>query len=84
MPDKALAAHIRMLGDVPSSWDYDEPDFPQPVRRDGQAPCGECRLKTGETCDICGAMQTEPTYGGIPLSEHARSGVYGWHPGDDA
>lgn len=32
----------------------DEP-FPQPRRRDGQEPCGECRLPAGETCDICGA-----------------------------
>ena len=27
----------------------------QPQRRDGKEPCGECRLKAGETCDICGA-----------------------------
>lgn len=29
--------------------------FPQPQRRDGKEPCGECRLPVGETCDICGA-----------------------------
>ena len=32
--------------------------FPQPGRKDGEMPCGECHLKPGETCDICGA--TEP------------------------
>ena len=31
--------------------------FPQPERRDGKPPCGECRLPVGETCDICGARQ---------------------------
>lgn len=31
--------------------------FPQPQRRDGKPPCGECRLPVGETCDICGARQ---------------------------
>lgn len=59
-------------------------DFPKPQRRDGKEPCGECRLSVGETCDICGAVQKESTYAGIPLPEHARSGVYGWHPGDEA
>jgi hypothetical protein len=29
--------------------------FPQPGRRDGQPPCGECHLQENETCDICGA-----------------------------
>lgn len=29
--------------------------FPQPQRRDGKPPCGECHLRPGETCDICGA-----------------------------
>lgn len=24
-------------------------------RKDGKKPCGECRIKAGETCDICGA-----------------------------
>lgn len=38
--------------------------FPAPGRRDGEAPCRECHLKPGETCDICGAVAkiTEPTY----------------------
>lgn len=31
-------------------------EFPKPERRDGKAPCGECHLKDGETCDICGAV----------------------------
>lgn len=31
--------------------------FPQPARRDGLAPCGECRLNAGEVCDICGAVE---------------------------
>jgi len=31
--------------------------FPQPQRRDGKEPCGECHLPVGETCDICGAFQ---------------------------
>lgn len=33
--------------------------FPQPLRRDGKEPCGECRLQKGETCDICGAKQDD-------------------------
>jgi len=31
--------------------------FPQPRRQDGKPPCGECHLKPGETCDICGAVE---------------------------
>lgn len=58
-------------------------DFPRPQRRDGKKPCGECHLQAGETCDICGAV-AEQTYHGVPLSELARTGAYGWHPGDDA
>jgi hypothetical protein len=57
--------------------------FPQPQRRDGKEPCGECRLRSGETCDICGAC-VEQTFVGIPLSDLACSGVLGWHPGDEA
>lgn len=30
-------------------------EFPKPSRRDGKEPCGECCLRLGETCDICGA-----------------------------
>ena len=26
-----------------------------PDARKGKEPCGECHLKIGETCDICGA-----------------------------
>ncbi len=30
--------------------------FPQPdLNRASKEPCGECRLRPGETCDICGA-----------------------------
>lgn len=31
--------------------------FPQPQRRDGKEPCGECHLTIDETCDICGATR---------------------------
>lgn len=31
--------------------------MPQPRRRDGQPPCGECHLQDGEVCDICGAVR---------------------------
>lgn len=35
--------------------------------------------------EIMKRQPLEQTYGGIPMSEHARShGVAGWHPGDDA
>jgi hypothetical protein len=34
--------------------------FPQPRRKDGGEPCGECRIHTGETCDICGAVNPPP------------------------
>ena len=30
--------------------------FPQPQRKDGGEPCGECYVRPGETCDICGAI----------------------------
>lgn len=30
--------------------------FPQPQPRTGSDPCGECRLRPGETCDICDAV----------------------------
>jgi hypothetical protein len=32
-----------------------EATFPKPLRNDGGEPCGECHIKAGETCDICGA-----------------------------
>ncbi len=34
--------------------------MPQPRRRDGQPPCGECHLQDGEVCDICGAHAEPP------------------------
>ncbi len=37
--------------------------FPQPSRKDGGEPCGECHLHPGETCDICGAIATPTTTG---------------------
>lgn len=42
--------------------------FPQPSRRDGKEPCGECHLQPGETCDICGARQAPL----VPSADHAR------------
>ncbi len=30
--------------------------FPQPQPNVGGAPCGECHIQPGETCDICGAI----------------------------
>lgn len=38
----------------------DEP-FPQPGRKPGGEPCGECHLSPGETCDICGAVSPKKT-----------------------
>lgn len=33
--------------------------FPQPDRnRAGKEPCGECHLRPGEICDVCGASDT--------------------------
>lgn len=38
-----------------------EPLIPiAPDARKGKPPCGECRLRPGETCDICGAEETTP------------------------
>lgn len=34
--------------------------------------------------EVVKRQPAEPTYAGIPMSEHARSGVLGWHPGDEA
>ena len=31
-------------------------EFPKPERKDGREPCGECHLRAGEACDICGAI----------------------------
>jgi len=33
-----------------------EEPFPQPRRKDGEEPCGECHIQPGERCDICGAV----------------------------
>lgn len=33
-----------------------EEPFPQPKRKPGGEPCGECHIQPGETCDICGAV----------------------------
>lgn len=78
--DGDIAEYLAQFDEILTAAD----DFPKPQRRDGKEPCGECRLSFGETCDICGAVQKERTFAGIPLSEHARSGPFGWHPGDDA
>ncbi|MEY9718821.1 hypothetical protein [Sinorhizobium fredii] len=29
------------------------------TRKDGSEPCGECHIQPGETCDICGARNTD-------------------------
>ena len=34
--------------------------------------------------EIAKRQRPEATFAGIPLSEHQRSGVFGYHPGDDA
>ena len=34
--------------------------FPQPQRKDGGEPCGECHIHPGETCDVCGATNNHP------------------------
>jgi len=34
--------------------------FPQPQRKVGGEPCGECHIQPGETCDICGAVSRPP------------------------
>ncbi len=34
--------------------------------------------------EVMKRQPTEPAYAGIPMSDHARTGVYGWHPGDEA
>lgn len=31
-------------------------EFPQPCRKPGGKPCGECHIAPGEVCDICGAF----------------------------
>ncbi len=33
--------------------------LPKPRRKDGKPPCGECYIKAGEVCDICGAKGSE-------------------------
>lgn len=33
-------------------------EFPKPKHKDGEEPCGECRLQPDEVCDICGGQQT--------------------------
>lgn len=48
-----LAAEIARLEDEQDQ----KKGFPQPRRQDGDAPCGECHLHPGETCDICGAIR---------------------------
>ena len=42
-----------------SGVDANAVSFPQPRRKDGEEPCGECHLQVGETCDICGAKRAE-------------------------
>lgn len=51
---------------------YERPEepFPQPSRKDGGEPCGECRIPPGDTCDICGAVATD-TSGADPAGRAA-------------
>jgi hypothetical protein len=48
-------------------------DIPKDARK-GKPPCGECHLKAGETCNICGAHQAAVSADEIAmiLSEDAR------------
>lgn len=34
--------------------------------------------------EVSKRQPAEPTFAGVALSDHARAGVYGYHPGDDA
>jgi hypothetical protein len=53
-----------------------EPEtFPQPRRKDGELPCGECHLNQGETCDICGAVQPIVSHQNNPLSDVLREAL---------
>ena len=58
-----------------SRQDQSTEPFPAPGRKDGEAPCGECRLKPGETCDICGAI-------GARQGIEAQMGLNDTFPGD--
>lgn len=43
-------------------------EIPKDARK-GKPPCGECHLRDGETCDICGAYQLKST---IPMRARLR------------
>lgn len=47
-------------GDCDGSCTHPEP-FPQPSRKNGGEPCGECHLQPNEICDICGAARNPET-----------------------
>lgn len=40
---------------IPHEMARETSEFPKPHSKDGEPPCGECRLQKGEICDICGA-----------------------------
>lgn len=68
LPEIITALHEREGGDR----------FPKPRRNDGGEPCGECNLKEGETCDICGAFSPGP--GSVEWLKRSPN----FHPGDIA
>lgn len=44
---------------------------------------GDCHAYE-RTMQAVAKLPPEPTFAGIAFSDHARSGVLGWHPGDEA
>lgn len=44
---------------------------------------GDCNAYE-RTMQAIAKLPPEQTFAGVPLSDHARSGVFGYHPGDDA
>jgi len=53
--DRSISSMVRRI--IAAWLARKEIDFPQPRRNDGKTPCGECHLRSGETCDICGAKE---------------------------
>jgi hypothetical protein len=52
--------------------------FPKPCSNIGREPCGECHLKPGETCDICGAVNRPDRVaesGPTPETDAKRAGI---------
>lgn len=58
--DPALFARIQAQAEIERDERVRPKDlgpFPQPAWNPGGKPCGECHLRDGETCDICGAVE---------------------------